>query len=386
METNIEKILHMNGGHEEHSYAQNSSYQRNGLRFLRPFLEECISQMKIIPSACERFCIADLGCSAGPNTLFVAETISNAVQKKYMEMESRPMPDLQVFFSDLPSNDFNSLFQSLSLKSSEDSYYNSGNGGLSKSKYFAAAVAGSFHKRLFPKNSLHFVHSSYSLHWLSRVPAEIEDKNSRCWNGPRVVISEDTPEEVAEAYVRQFCKDFNSFLRARAEEVVGEGRMFLFLLGRASSDPRDQGAISTMGNILNAAFHDMVSQGVIEEEKRDSFNLPFFAPSVDELRSEVEKEGSFIAIRIEFLKGVRDSQQANMDMETEDNRSAFGRMAANHFRAILEGLVSSHFGAGVVNPLFERFAARVAEKASEASKFFREGGGILAVLERAETS
>uniref|UniRef100_A0A0D6QT01 Uncharacterized protein n=1 Tax=Araucaria cunninghamii TaxID=56994 RepID=A0A0D6QT01_ARACU len=169
METNIEKILHMNGGHEEHSYAQNSSYQRNGLRFLRPFLEECISQMKIIPSACERFCIADLGCSAGPNTLFVAETISNAVQKKYMEMESRPMPDLQVFFSDLPSNDFNSLFQSLSLKSSEDSYYNSGNGGLSKSKYFAAAVAGSFHKRLFPKNSLHFVHSSYSLHWLSRV-------------------------------------------------------------------------------------------------------------------------------------------------------------------------------------------------------------------------
>ncbi|MBA0779036.1 hypothetical protein Gotri_003319, partial [Gossypium trilobum] len=34
---------------------------------------------------------------------------------------------------------------------------------------FIAGVASSFYQRLFPSNSIHFVHSSYCLHWLSKV-------------------------------------------------------------------------------------------------------------------------------------------------------------------------------------------------------------------------
>ncbi|KAH9321053.1 hypothetical protein KI387_015692, partial [Taxus chinensis] len=134
------------------------------LRFLQPFLEESIAKMKITPL--ERFCIADMGCAAGPNTLFVAQTICNAVHNKYKAMEIA-MPELQVFFSDLPSNDFNLLFQSLILPLPLP-HDDDDDGRLRTCNYFAAGVGGSFHKRLFPKNSLHFVHSSYSLHWLSQ--------------------------------------------------------------------------------------------------------------------------------------------------------------------------------------------------------------------------
>ena len=39
--------------------------------------------------------------------------------------------------------------------------------------YFVAGVPGSFYGRLFPRNSLHFAHSSYCLMWLSQVYIDV---------------------------------------------------------------------------------------------------------------------------------------------------------------------------------------------------------------------
>lgn len=404
MEMEVEKVLHMNGGRGESSYARNSCFQEISLGFLHRFLEECICEMKLmIP--CERFCIADMGCSAGPNTLAVAEAVSKAVLKKYAESSpALPMPELQVFFSDLPCNDFNLLFRSMppALMSSSIKNFDRINGrnnsvlddpgkiifmaNQEKSRcYFAAGVAGSFHSRLFPTNSLHFVYSSYSLHWLSRVPIEIKDKSSRSWNGKRVFISKDGPMEVAEAYLAQFQKDLSSFLIARAQEIVKGGCMFLYLSGRDIGDPRDQGASGVIGDTLEAAFNDMLSQGLIELEKLCSFNLPFFAPCAEELIAEFEKEGSFIVKRILFLRGVVEKVncQSYMDVEDINKCQSFGNMVAKQFRAILEGLITDHFGGEIVDSLFERFAERAAENISKLLKSNIEGGGILAVVERA---
>ena len=40
-------------------------------------------------------------------------------------------------------------------------------------------------------------------------------------------------------------------------------------------------------------------QGLIDEEKMDSFNIPQYAPSPTEVKCEVEKEGSFTINRLE---------------------------------------------------------------------------------------
>ncbi|KAM6581546.1 hypothetical protein CsatA_005320 [Cannabis sativa] len=74
-------------------------------------------------------------------------------------------PTFQVFLNDLPRNDFNAVFQSLS------SFYEK----LKEEKgdkfgpCFITAMPRSFYGRLFPDNSMHIVHSSYSLQWLSKV-------------------------------------------------------------------------------------------------------------------------------------------------------------------------------------------------------------------------
>ena len=91
------------------------------------------------------FRIADLGCSIGPNTFTDMQNIFEAVQKKYQYQNE---PEFQVFFNDHASNDFNTLFLSLPAEKN----------------YFEVGVLWSFHGRLFPKSSLHFVHSSIAFH------------------------------------------------------------------------------------------------------------------------------------------------------------------------------------------------------------------------------
>ncbi|XP_039156178.1 salicylate carboxymethyltransferase-like [Eucalyptus grandis] len=116
--------------------------------------------------------IADLGCSFGPNTFFaVSEIISIMID--LCNAKKHELPEFQVFLSD-----FNTLFSSFLPRFQEK---------LSeqmKSKYGASAalacffngVPGSFCGRLFARESLRFIHSSYSLHWLSQPPLTVSEE------------------------------------------------------------------------------------------------------------------------------------------------------------------------------------------------------------------
>lgn len=108
--------------------------------------------------------ISDLGCSSGPNTLALISQVIDGVYKSCRQL-GKIMPELRVCLNDLPGNDFNNIFISL------PGYY----GKLEQeiigfgNRCFISGVPGSFYGRLFPKNSMHFIHSSSSLHWLSQV-------------------------------------------------------------------------------------------------------------------------------------------------------------------------------------------------------------------------
>ena len=171
----MKRVFHMNVGLGDSNYAKNSILlQTSGLETVKPILEETILSMNIIMECCNTFRIADLGCSSGPNTLFTAQNITEALKAKY-KAAGIPLPQCQVFFNDLPTSDFNSLFEILPSLSVNTDYQNEK--GVVDRSYFAAGVPGSFYGRLFPDKALHFVHSSFGLHWLSQVGFHKHIKN-----------------------------------------------------------------------------------------------------------------------------------------------------------------------------------------------------------------
>ena len=108
--------------------------------------------------------VADLGCSSGPNALLVASNIINTVDAVSQNL-SHESPMFQFFLNDLFGNDFNTTFKLL-----PDFYKRlQEEKGHKFSPCFFSGTPGSFYGRLFPNNSIHFFHSSYSLHWLSKV-------------------------------------------------------------------------------------------------------------------------------------------------------------------------------------------------------------------------
>uniref|UniRef100_A0A7N2LXJ2 Uncharacterized protein n=1 Tax=Quercus lobata TaxID=97700 RepID=A0A7N2LXJ2_QUELO len=120
----------------------------------KPIAEEAIANLycNTLPRS---IAIADLGCSSGPNTLFVVSELIKEVDKLRQNL-GHDSPEYQVFLNDLPGNDFNTIFKSLPSFQKEMSYQL----GPGAGPCLFSGTPGSFYGRLFPSNCLHFVHSS----------------------------------------------------------------------------------------------------------------------------------------------------------------------------------------------------------------------------------
>ncbi|KAH0728299.1 hypothetical protein KY289_002233 [Solanum tuberosum] len=335
------KLVHINAGNGECSYASNSTLQRRIIQEAKPVLEDAIKKLfknigDFPKSSC--FNMADLGCSSGPNTLFTLSNIIKIVQVLCDE-KSCKMPEFQAYLNDLPDNDFNTIFKSI------PSFY----GDLKdEANCFISGVPGSFYeRRLFPSKSLHLVHSSYSLHWLSQAPEKIENNNS-------IYITRTSPPHVIEAYMKQFDKDFSRFLQLRSDEIVSGGLMVLTFVGRSIPDP--YGSFCAFLELLSKSLVDLIHEGLIEQAKLGSFNFPIYAPYKDEVEKIVQMEGSFDVDTIKIFK-VNWDERDNDDDICFDAYSS-GKHIARTMRAVSEQMLVSHFqfGDSIVDYLFERYA------------------------------
>lgn len=152
----LHRVLCMQGGDDDQSYAKNSDAPASAIALSKPLLVEAINSMKLFCNE-SSIRIADLGCATGHNTLCTIDLLVHSLKQRYSK-ECGYEPEFEVFFSDLPSNDFNSLFCSLSSSF-----------GVASRPYYFSGVPGSFYNRLFAKGKLHLAVSLSALHWLSQV-------------------------------------------------------------------------------------------------------------------------------------------------------------------------------------------------------------------------
>lgn len=141
-----------------------AQHARSMLHLLRETLDGVEIKSSKLP-----FVVVDLGCSCGSNTIYMIDVIVKHMIKRYEALCMEP-PEFSAFFSDLPSNDFNTLFQLLPpLANHGGSSMEECLAANGHRSYFAAGVPGSFYRRLFPSASVNFFYSAFSLHWLSQV-------------------------------------------------------------------------------------------------------------------------------------------------------------------------------------------------------------------------
>lgn len=190
------------------------------------------------------FSIADLGCSVGPNTFSCVKTIIEAVQHKYNSHgPDAKIPEFHVFFNDYVENDFNTLFKALP----------------SDRPYMAAGVPGSFRGRLFPKSSLNVMHSAFALHWLTKVPQEVKEKDSTAWNKGKITYVRSSTA-VIKAFQAQFHGEMKDFLKARSEELAPGGLLVIVMPCRPEGTLPSETTTIHIFECLGDALEDMVKQ------------------------------------------------------------------------------------------------------------------------------
>ncbi|PHT60461.1 hypothetical protein CQW23_02824 [Capsicum baccatum] len=227
--------------------------QKEVLDSAKDMLRDAIIQnldIKIMFSSSNILHIADLGCSIGPNTFIAMQHVVQVLKEKY---HNNNILEFQVFFNDHVTNDFNTLFRSLPIDRS----------------YYAFGVPGTFHGRLFPSRSIHFAHCSTAIHWLSKCPEELLDEKSPAWNKGLIHYAGTSNVEVFNAYVAQFEKDMEMMVIISPQ------------------------SIERLVKFFGSCLIDLVNEGMLDESLFDSFNLPMYFPSPEDMTKVVEKNDCF---------------------------------------------------------------------------------------------
>jgi len=348
----MEHVLHMAKGGGETSYAKNSWLQRRALLETRPLLDEAVREVYMALSH-PTMTVCDLGCSSSENTLFfVSKVIETICRHRRRKLGAGTEVELQFFLSDLPVNDFNHLY--LSLRQFKESIAVA-HEEETVPPFYIAGLPGSCYERLFPAKSVHLFHSSYSLHWRSQFLHGLEGNP----NEGNIYIAKNTPPYIVKLYQEQFRNDFLLFLKLRYEELVFGGQMLLTFLGRKNEDAYS-GELNHVYGLLAQSIQFLVEEGLVEKEKLDSFNLPLYGPSVDEVKAVIKQSGLFDINRIELFEHNWDPYDESESDHVDDPLQS-GINVAKCLRAVMEPLFARHFGESVLDALFDKYAHNVAE-------------------------
>ena len=90
-------------------------------------------------------------------------------------------------------------------------------------------------------------------------------------------------------------------------------------------------------------------QGVISEEKVDTFNLPLYYSSAKELEEIIKNHGHFCIERLNMLN--HPMMKRKIDVQSH----------ISQFRSIFQGLLEAHFGRDDVDKILEYHAKKLAE-------------------------
>ena len=207
--------------------------------------------------------LADFGAADGG-------TSESALRKCIEQIRTRfPHNQIQVTYTDLPSNDFSALFKNLLGVGPETA-----NTYLTDiENVFVNACGIGFHRQLLPDASLDIGFSATAMHYISEKPCPIENH----------VHMVGASGETLAAYAEQARQNWNDLLVARAKELRPGGRLVMLNFG-IDEEGRylgNTGGIN-MFDTFAEIWGQMCNEGTISEGEFVNTSFPQYYRTVEE--------------------------------------------------------------------------------------------------------
>ncbi len=258
------------------------------------------------------FGIADLGAAQGKNSIAPMDAAIAALRAR------GPQTPIAITHTDIPSNDFTSLFE---LLGSHQSYL------TGTQNVFAYAAGVSFYERIFPANTQMLGWNSIAVHWLSSVPANIRND----------IWSPNTTGDARATFRKRAAEDWNAFLDARAVEFRQGGQ--IVVVGSGANDEGFAGAEGLM-KMANEQLQAMVADGTLSAAQYATMAIPTYYRTRAEFEAPFREAGSAFTL-VESTPVVLDDPFWPAYEQSRD-ASAFAQAYVTFFRAFSEPCLFDH--------------------------------------------
>lgn len=108
---------------------------------------------------------------------------------------------------------------------------------------------------------------------------------------------------------------------------------------------------------------------MIDEETRDSFNMPIYCPSADELKEAIDETESFKLKKLEVWEDI-DFLPREMAAKLAMDPEKFGTMAMNMARTMMLTLVDAHVGPDIAAMLWDRLEKQIVDHCRRTKSVF----------------
>ncbi|CAM4091770.1 SAM dependent carboxyl methyltransferase [Mycobacterium basiliense] len=327
---------------ESATYSQASRLQAAGLMPAITLLEQAAQQVPL-PRSPQPIVIADYGAATGHNSL---KPVAAAVDR--LRRRTRDDHAIMVTHTDVPGNDFTTLFQTLA--DDPDSYLHQ------DPATFASAIGRSFYTQILPSNTVNLGWTSWAIQWLSRIPAgapELAD---------HVQVAYSKNMEARAAYTRQAATDWHDFLAFRGRELCPGGRLVVITM---ALDDHGEFGYRSMNDALVAALKDQVRDGLLNPDELRRMAIPVVARSEKDFLAPFAPRGWFEGLTIERLELFDAEDRFWSRFQSDGDAEAFGARWAAFARAALFPTLTTALHGGAKDPRAAEFIGQLEAAVAE---------------------
>ncbi|MGU3499598.1 SAM-dependent methyltransferase [Mycobacterium sp. C31M] len=324
-------------------YSAASRLQAAGLKRAIGLFEQAAAAVPI-PRAPLPIVIADYGAANGHNSLLPLNAAIAVLRKR-----TRPEHSILVTHTDVPENDFCELFRVLG--DDPDSYLRH------DAATFSSAVGRSFYTQILPANTVSLGWSSWSILWLSSIPATV---------GDHVHSSLSADSEVRGSYARLAARDWHEFVAYRGRELCPGGRAVVMTM--AITEDGEFGYRPLFAALL-AELTELVARNVITADELCRMSIPIAGRAAADFATPFAPSGRLEQLTIEHLEVFDAEDRFWRQYQKDGDTKAFGAQWGAFLRAAvfgaLAGFVDPARRAGFCDALQAGVSARMAAEPQE---------------------